>query len=74
MKKRLTGMILAACVLASMSTPYNIFAEELTEESSETAEELTEESQGTADELTAESQRIRKSPRSLPDISGTSQE
>ena len=56
MKKRLTGMILAACVLASMSTPYNTFAEELTEESSETAEELTEESQGTADELTAENQ------------------
>ena len=40
MKKKITGMILAACVLASIGTPADIFAEELTAESSETAEEL----------------------------------
>lgn len=56
MKKKITGMILAACVLASIGTPADIFAEELTAESSETAEELTEEDQETTGERTADIQ------------------
>ena len=58
MKKKITGMILAACVLASIGTPADIFAEELTAESSETAEELTEEDQETTGELTVDNPEI----------------
>jgi len=54
MKKRVTGMILAACVLASMSSSSYIFAEELTAESTETTDELIEDSSETTDELTEE--------------------
>ena len=58
MKKKITGMILAACVLASIGTPADIFAEELTAESYETAEELTEEDQETPGELTVDNPEI----------------
>ena len=58
MKKKITGMILAACVLASIGTPADIFAEELTSGSPETTEELTEEDQETTGELTVDNPEI----------------
>ena len=42
MKKKITGVILAACVLASMGTSSAIFAEELTGDDHEITGELTE--------------------------------
>ena len=64
MKKRLTGMFLAACVLASMGSSSYIFADELTVESPETTEELTEESSEIAEEL------IIESPETAEQITG----